>query len=43
MDEIARLAGWETARWYRGDRVKYRIDGGRRELLHQSVCVLKPA
>jgi cyclopropane fatty-acyl-phospholipid synthase-like methyltransferase len=43
MDQIARLAGWETARWYRGDRVKYRIDGGRRELLHQSVCVLKPA
>jgi cyclopropane fatty-acyl-phospholipid synthase-like methyltransferase len=43
MDEIARLAGWKTERWYRGDREKYRIAGGRRELLHQSVCVLKPA
>jgi hypothetical protein len=43
MDQIARLAGWKPVRWFRGDRSKIRLpDNAGRDMLGQSICVLKP-
>ncbi len=42
MNAIARLAGWEPVRWYRGDENNVRVPG-RSEMwgLGQSTCVLE--
>ena len=43
MDEIAGLAGWEPARWYRGDQATFGSASDRsHRLLGQSVCLLRP-
>jgi len=44
MNAVARLAGWEPVRWYRGDEQNVRVPG-RTEMwgLGQSTCVLEKA
>src|SRR5271165_185785 len=44
MSTVARMAGWDTVRWYRGDEANIRLpDSSQMQELGQSACVLVPA
>jgi len=45
MTAVAKLAGWQVRRWYRGDRamIPSLREPGERVTLGQSVCILEPA
>jgi SAM-dependent methyltransferase len=44
MTTLARMAGWDTVRWYRGDEPNIRLpDSSQMQGLGQSSCVIVPA